>query len=102
MDKAAELKAEYGKAKLEANNAEEDEDVSYFLLQLCVSGFYLFLHVYIVLNLILGSLANYFGFLLIHCGFFVIFQGNGGSEKEVEEISDGEQCRLLQIFMSYA
>lgn len=36
MDKAAELKAEYGKAKLEANNAEEDEDVSYFLLQLCV------------------------------------------------------------------
>lgn len=42
MDKAAELKAEYDKAKLEANNVEEDED------------------------------------------------GNGGSEKEVEEISDGE------------
>ncbi|KAF3957903.1 hypothetical protein CMV_017130 [Castanea mollissima] len=42
VDKAAELKAEYGKAKLEANNAQEDED------------------------------------------------GNGGSEKEVEEISDGE------------
>lgn len=38
MDKAAELKAEYGKAKLEANNAQEDEDVRvvFFFSSLCV------------------------------------------------------------------
>ena len=57
---------------------------------MCVRFLLIFTRVFIVLNLILGSLVNYFGFLLIYCGFFVIFQGNGGSEKEVQEISDGE------------
>lgn len=42
MDKAAELKAEYGKAKLEANNAQEDEDVRvvFFFSSLCVCNVY--------------------------------------------------------------
>lgn len=81
MDKAAELKAEYGKAKLEANNAQEDEDVRvvFFFSSLCVCNVYsevidCFIQVYIV-NLILGSLAICFDFLLIYCGFFVIFLG---------------------------
>lgn len=77
MDKAAELKAEYGKAKLEANNAQEDEDVRvvFFFSSLCVCVMCILKSQVYIVNLILGSLAICFGFLLIYCGFFVIFLG---------------------------